>query len=163
MGSPSRDENGVTFAPGEVKEAFSFVGARVDPAHVDAGNGANLNFVNAVTIDAWIKTPGAPTQDAGIIDKGGYAAAGYALAHAGTDGVFDDKIHFEIERTILTSTSVINDNQFHHIAGTYDGSFMRIYIDGVEENFVVMAGTFDPTGLYKCVEKLSRASRLCFY
>lgn len=36
--------------------------------------------------------------------------------------------------TIAKGTTDIDDGNWHHIAGTYDGSDARIYVDGVEEN-----------------------------
>jgi hypothetical protein len=35
----------------------------------------------------------------------------------------------------------VADNQWHHVAGTYDGSFLRIYVDGHLENSVARTGT----------------------
>ena len=29
---------------------------------------------------------------------------------------------------------VLSDDEWHHVAGTYDGAFLRVYVDGVEEN-----------------------------
>jgi hypothetical protein len=32
------------------------------------------------------------------------------------------------------SSTSIDDGEWHHVAGTYDGAFLRVYVDGVEEN-----------------------------
>ena len=34
-------------------------------------------------------------------------------------------------RATSGATVVPNDGQFHHVAGTYDGSVMKVYLDGV--------------------------------
>jgi hypothetical protein len=40
----------------------------------------------------------------------------------------------------LQSTSGIYDDAYHHVAGTYDGATMRIYIDGVLSNSLSVSG-----------------------
>lgn len=37
---------------------------------------------------------------------------------------------------VVVSTSTVDDGAFHHVAGTFDGSDLRIYVDGVLENTV---------------------------
>ena len=46
----------------------------------------------------------------------------------------------------VTSTSVVADNSFHHVAATFDGSTLSMYIDGSLENTAVFNGTFQPSG-----------------
>jgi hypothetical protein len=36
----------------------------------------------------------------------------------------------------LDSNTAINDGEWHHVVGVYDGSYLRIYIDGREDNSV---------------------------
>lgn len=36
----------------------------------------------------------------------------------------------------ISSNTILNYNQWHHIAGTYDGTTMKMYIDGVLENAI---------------------------
>jgi len=37
---------------------------------------------------------------------------------------------FQIQGTNLASTSAISRNAWHHVVGVYDGSQMKLYIDG---------------------------------
>jgi hypothetical protein len=34
----------------------------------------------------------------------------------------------------------VNDGQWHHVAGTYDGSVARLYVDGVDDGSVLTSG-----------------------
>lgn len=46
--------------------------------------------------------------------------------------------------TPLTGRSLVpNDGQWHHIAGTYDGSEMRVYLDGVLDGSMAAEGDID--------------------
>jgi len=37
-------------------------------------------------------------------------------------------------------TTDLNDGEWHHVAGTYDGADVRIYVDGVQENSASQTG-----------------------
>ena len=45
----------------------------------------------------------------------------------------------------LVSTSVYNDNVFHHIVGTYDGTNVRLFFDGNEEDSDTTSGNIVTT------------------
>jgi len=111
---------------------------------IDFGNVTQLNFKDIVTLEAWIKTPGAIGKDSGILDKGQFGIDGYSLAHAGTEGADDNKIYFFLLGNFLATTTEFTDNKYHHIVATYDGAVKRIYVNGTLENSFVVAGTFDP-------------------
>ncbi|MBI4973060.1 DUF2341 domain-containing protein [Candidatus Roizmanbacteria bacterium] len=48
---------------------------------------------------------------------------------------------------MLTYTTNI-DGAWHHVAGTYDGSMTRLYVDGVQVNSIARTGSFTPSALY---------------
>lgn len=48
---------------------------------------------------------------------------------------------FSIGNNTITSSTDLNDNTWHHIAGSYNGSVMKIYVDGVLENSTNYNGT----------------------
>ncbi|MBI4894662.1 MAG: hypothetical protein HY833_02925 [Candidatus Aenigmarchaeota archaeon] len=113
--------------------------------YINAGNGTSLNINNKISLEAWIKSPGAPSIDAGIIDKGGYNTNGYALTHAGTAGSDDHMIYFALQGNAAPKTrTVFNDNIWHHVVGTYDGSVSRIYVDGIMESQYALSVTLNP-------------------
>jgi len=131
---------GVTFVPGRVGQAFKFDTSA--NSYITLPNSPDfMPASNQVTISAWIKPDFAVANGADIIfskrdgcgsnrsyllavSKGGAIPLGYPLGtivwSASVAG--DD---------VTPSTRVPNDGQFHHIAGTYDGTAMRVYLDGV--------------------------------
>jgi uncharacterized protein (TIGR03437 family) len=125
-----RPEGGVGYAVGQVGQAFSFDGT----GHVRVANNANLN-VQTLTIEAWIRTGG--TTDA--------ALAGFIVAKSGVDGLsgYDFAIGRPSQNGVLRftlnggaggadllGTTSVTNNAFHHVATTYDGTTMKIYVDG---------------------------------
>ena len=95
-------------------------------------------YLAAITLSAWIKT--------GQADSGGSDIAGLGNSF-GIRLSADGKPSFYLyEQAGLQDTLVppgpwkecradaldLRDNQWHHVAGVFDGAFMRILVDGVE-------------------------------
>ncbi|MFZ0034624.1 MAG: LamG-like jellyroll fold domain-containing protein [Sedimentisphaerales bacterium] len=97
--------------------------------YVNCGNGASLNITAKITLAAWVKT-----RDTGdgqfnpYIAKGDY---GYELRNnTNTEMAFSIRGSDGAWHLTYSATSGFN-NVWHHVAGTYDGSNLRLYIDGV--------------------------------
>jgi hypothetical protein len=99
---------------------------------VNCGNGASLNITNHITLEAWIYANSwkASTFQGCIInkeqnnpDRGYMLRAGNAgrLAFNLGNGVWNER----------TSAPLMSLNTWHHVAATYDGAKMRMFIDGV--------------------------------
>ena len=122
--------NAPTWDSGKFGGALSFDG--VDD-FVDCGNSSTLDFgTGDFTISAWIKT----TDRAGetIFGNGGDDGGGirYRLYIEGDPGVkilVDDNSN---KRDPEGNVAVV-DGQWHHLVGMRNGSTLRVYIDGVED------------------------------
>src|ERR1035441_7789453 len=122
--------NGVSFAPGMVGQAFSFNGSN---QCVQVPHAASLVASN-YSIEAWVK-PLAQVSDAINQDLIFGQSFGHCqlVARTGSPGVrlafafgTDHYTFFE-----ATGTSKIPIGQFSHLAGTWDGITLRLYINGV--------------------------------
>jgi hypothetical protein len=129
---------GVTFAPGKVGQAFSFNG--VD-GYVQAVNSFILESPT-VSVEAWVNSSSVD-RDSYILAQGasGDVAASYAL-YTGPDSglrfyVFDGTTYVESP----DAGSGVWDGNWHHVVGTYDGTNVRLYVDGAE------VGSGTPTNL----------------
>lgn len=93
--------------------------------YLDAGN--VLDITNAYTLSAWIKRDGTGT----IMGKrpGGLFNSGWELLITG-GGNLQFRFFNGIVRN-TTSTVVIPTGIWHHVAVSYDGTNVRMYIDGV--------------------------------
>ncbi len=90
----------------------------------------NSNFA----VSSWVKNYGAGGS---FIAKGG----AYDFKIDGTG-----KVQAIINGTTrFTSSTIVNDSKWHHIAFTYSGSTLRLYIDGVEDGNSPVSGVPAPT------------------
>ena len=137
----------VTFAPGEVGQAFSFNGLGADGSgsYVLVGNNDNLTPADQITLEAWFTdSDGANDLDM-LISKfnyiGGKSPDSYAIflnngsiafdIQTSPDGTLYSAGDLEFFQYVSPPATVnIYDGQFHHVAGTYDGATMSLYLDG---------------------------------
>jgi Concanavalin A-like lectin/glucanases superfamily/PKD domain len=122
-----------TLVPGgKFGSALDFTGAQV--AKLDEATGIEPT---AVTAMAWVKAShGAPGTYRYILAKGdsSCSVASYAL-YTGAAGGLQFYIGGAGSSATLSpaaSAASVWDGQWHGVAGTYDGSAVRLYVDGVE-------------------------------
>lgn len=112
-------------AAGRIGAALSLDG--VDD-YVNCGNGASLNITDQVTLAAWIKpTDAANSEHNPFVVKGDTS---YALKH-NTGNTIEffiyDGTWYAANSPVLTTDF---NNEWHHVAGTYDGVQLKVYVDG---------------------------------
>jgi len=123
---------------GKVDQAFEFLGNN----YFAVADNSMLN-PSAFTVDAWIKTNFLPSPYSAHFIAAKSGSDGYHGYELGT--TVDGKVRF----TVLAGgtpygdalgSSVVADGEWHHIAGTYDGTDLRIYVDGNLETTVAYDG-----------------------
>jgi hypothetical protein len=111
---------------GQIGGALHFDG--IDD-YVDCANDVSLEITGtAISLAAWVKYETAAAES-GIVMKTSNDnwADGYGLyADSGTIWFYVSDWDFAASRSFAA------DNQWHHVVGTYDGSNVRVYVDGVE-------------------------------
>ena len=122
------------YTAGKVGHAFNLT-ARSNADVIEVPDNPNLDFTNAFTIEMWI-SPGEVGLNTGqkfFISKGDFNTVGTQ-----SYGIFflpDRRIVHRIGNSStldqLVSTASIPLNEFTHIATTYDGTTLRVYINGV--------------------------------
>jgi VCBS repeat-containing protein len=110
---------------------------------------SSLDIADQITILAWIRPEQYATQD--LIKKATQGSVnGYELTLATTKSdASSQRVFFRINQVLKGDTYRINavtmypiDGTWMHVAATYDGSTMRLYINGVEEATLTLpAGT----------------------
>lgn len=100
---------------------------------IDCGNHSSLQITGTqITLEAWIyATAWKPNVwEGNIINKEENAPDRGYMLRAGDGGKLNLNIGNGSWNEITTFNSVLNLNQWHHVAGTYDGSYLRLYVDG---------------------------------
>jgi hypothetical protein len=141
-------QGGATFAPGMVGQAFSLDG--IDDS-VEVPHNTNLNLQQALTIEAWIMKQGDCTNNCLIVMKQNDTTTPccdsfrYGLLLFGAVGDFPGHVSLSFNtgvwEDVVVSQTVLEDHVWYHVAGTYDGSTAKIYVNGVLDNSVPKTGT----------------------
>ena len=119
-------------AIGYSQNSLSFDGAN---DQVDCGNSTSLQITGtAITLEAWIYPTSWKTQvwQGNIINKEALSGSGYML-RCGATGTLNFNLGngTSVWHELSSATNVLTLNTWQHVAGTYDGSYMRIYVNGV--------------------------------
>jgi len=126
----------VTYAPGEVGQAFVFVYTPSPPQYmISIPDQPNYELTNSLSIDGWIN-PAGVSGNSGIILWRGDCRSGFDPYYFQLNG--DNTLNFGIcdatgAGTGVSTTAVLSSNQWYHVAATLDGNTgnMSIYINGV--------------------------------
>jgi hypothetical protein len=130
---------GVSFVPGEVDEAFHF--QTTSGSYITLPNSPDLlPSSNQLTIEAWIKPDWSVHNSVDLIlDKidqcGGTRSYTLGLDKYFSSGPYQPGVMVFSASVggddAISATAFPQDGKFHHMAGTYDGSMMNLYFDGV--------------------------------
>ena len=130
-------QNGVTFAPGMVGQAFSLNGVNQFvslPSTVISYPASGASSTQAISVDAWFST----TSGGVILGQQGLAvppatpSGAVPAIYVGTDGFLYAELFWKGAISPISSAPVkVNDGAFHLVAVTYDGATEAIYLDGV--------------------------------
>jgi hypothetical protein len=134
--------NGAEYtATAKIAGGYDFVDQQKD--QIVVADDPTLNITESITISAWVKT-GALAQQPRIVTKGKTTTNAYIL-YAGLNS--NDKPYFSIwdegVKQSANSDIVITDNIWHYVVGTYNGTQIKIYIDGELNNTAEYIGDID--------------------
>ena len=124
------------FAAGILGNALQLNGST---QYATAPNSVSVNITDGITLAAWIKPTGATATTQNIIKKSvtsGTLINGYELGLTSTRKVF-----FQINQNTkgktyrIESTSIypLSGTAWMHVAATFDGFVLKLYINGVQE------------------------------
>ena len=100
--------------------------------YVDCGNGASLNPATAVTVETWIKWTN--FGDRLIVAKtDGYTSNyGFLLREDTPSNTVFFWVGNGTTKAQSPSTAALNTGTWYHVVGVYDGSYVRLYLNGTE-------------------------------
>jgi hypothetical protein len=121
---------GPVTAAGQVNQALSFDG--VDD-FVDVGDSVSLDITSAITVEAWIYLNSYPSAGdfAPIVKKRRGGTDSYQLT-IDDAGIVYGTIDTGSAQSVTSNTALIL-NQWYHVAYTWDGTTVTMYIDGLQD------------------------------
>jgi hypothetical protein len=122
--------NGATTAPGMVLQAFSFDGVN---DYVEMPAHAAQDPTTTATLDAWVffnQTPSAAGRHMEFISKGSFGS------DLDLGALTDNRFYLYVGGGGINvgSTTIIQTGVWYHVAGTWDATGLRMYVNGVLEN-----------------------------
>ena len=85
-----------------------------------------FDFAGNATVACWVRMRSVPAEWTAIVTKGDTA---WRLSTSGSDM----KFHFGVsnwEKGFVNGAATAGANQWHHVAGVYDGNVVKLYFDG---------------------------------
>jgi hypothetical protein len=117
----------------------------------------DYGFTNQITVAAWVKWTINPTANnnvhegeskwATLVTMDGYIyrdQGQFWLQHASSDLNFQWSVKTTVRKDSISSTTRPVINKWYYVVGTYDGSNMKLYINGVQENSKSLTGNINP-------------------
>ncbi len=134
-------------------------------------NQTNLNITDSLTIEAWINPSAFGTLNSAqnsIVCKHGWSSGegGFVLRCGGTGERSFNIAGLDVNQNpvswkeVLSPTNVLTLGTWTHVAGSYDGQNLRLYINGIEQNMAAFAGSIVASPNYPLtIGKLSDPSQ----
>jgi hypothetical protein len=118
--------------------------------YVNCGNAAIFNITEQITIAAWIKLEKFEQEWQSIVTKG---EDGWRIVM----NKRQDQILFGCgDVAELAGTRSVNDGEWHHVLGLYDGSKIYVYVDGLVDASQTATGTINTNDLNVLIGETER-------
>ena len=98
--------------------------------HVDCGNNNSLDNTGEITVETWVKPESAAAWETILERRDHSGNKGYTLDIGSDSSSYRFQMYDTTFRWVQGGS--LTTGQWAHIAGVYDGSYMRLYVNGVE-------------------------------
>ncbi|WP_281183885.1 LamG-like jellyroll fold domain-containing protein [Trichlorobacter lovleyi] len=122
-------QGGVTYVPGLVGQAFNFEGSTAQ--YVSVPSSSSLNIYGTHSVSFWVKLTTLPPAGKAYYVVSKWAnAAEHKQININADGKVFYYLHGTTAGSGVTTTAALQTGVWTHVAATYDGANMKIYING---------------------------------
>ena len=129
-------------APTAHAQTSSAVAFRTSADSVEVRNSPSLSVTSNLTVEAWTKPTSVVTGLNGVVSKPGYALALQPIGN-GFSVVLMANIGGKTYSVGTEAVGPLGLGQWYHLAGTYDGSALRVFVNGVQLASVAQTGALD--------------------
>lgn len=145
---------------GKFNKALNFDGSN---DYISVANSSSLNLTGTMAFSAWVYATAIPSGSsyAFIGKKSDGSNHQYALLLDGPDCSSTSKFTFVIwvggiPKAVCATNTTPQANTWYYVVGTYDGSYLRIYINGKLDNTIAQTGSIGTgTGTFKIGTNIS--------
>jgi hypothetical protein len=131
IGGNNGPTNGITVTSGQVGQAFLFDGTKC----LQIADGPALDPTNALTLEGWVYADSLPSSDVqSIVTKetqGLTIQYQLTLFNNGGRVSFLPLIQVPAGYVYFPGATTVQTGTWYHVAMTYDGSFLRLYVNGL--------------------------------
>jgi hypothetical protein len=121
---------------GHSGSALTFSGSQ----RVIVSDASDLDLTTGMTLEAWVYPTAVPADWTTVILKENTPSLGYAL-YAGTPANRPEAYVNNGSDRGVTGTAAVPQNTWTHLAATYDGATLRLYVNGVQAASQAVTGT----------------------
>ncbi len=126
---------GPGYAPGVIGQAINLDGIN---DYVDCGNNSKFNITSGITVAMWVNLATLPGDWRTVVSKGDTS---WRVSNYGVE----KRCHFSIEGppdyTSVQSGAFLVEGEWYHVCATFDGSALRMYVDGQLERQTLFSGS----------------------
>jgi len=106
---------------------------------INLGTTVDFRFTGAFTLECWIKMNVINVWENFISSQNAQTGNGYAFQNNGAGKI--SLLHYGLTPSSYTSLGSVVVATWYHVVGVYDGSNLRVYINGVQDNSVAVTGS----------------------
>jgi hypothetical protein len=120
-------------------------------SYASTANQGNLNITDSLTVEAWIYPTAFDFNSAqnSIVCKHGWSSGegGFVLRCGGSGELSFNIAGLDINQNptswkeVLSPVNVLTLNTWNHVAGSYDGQNLKVFVNGVEQNTNAFSGS----------------------
>jgi hypothetical protein len=127
---------------GKFGKALSFNGSS---GLVTIADATSLDFTSAMTIEAWVRPTSRSNWDTVVMKGYGTTGRAYALYAGDSNGRPATTVRISTTERSAAGTSSLALNTWSHVAMTYGGGRLRVYVNGAQVASTSVTGTIRTT------------------